>query len=163
MTVNSDNCTYKKHTQWIKRLSCIYNQTMSTIQLKFLPEGFSVHQYERNFKLSTDIFDAPWYTISKTASELSLILPSEYQLPDPQPNKTEDGWRMFQVDAQMDFGLVGILARIVTPLKDNQIPVFVVSTYDTDYVMVKDDKLTEAIKVLNDQPHIEVKPGNSIL
>lgn len=63
----------------------------------------------------------------------------------------------------MDFGLVGILARIVTPLKDNKIPVFVVSTYDTDYVMVKDDKLTEAIKVLNNEPHIEVKPGDSIL
>lgn len=136
---------------------------MSTIQLKFLPEGFSVHQYERNFKLSTAILDAPWYTISKTASELSLILPSEYKLPDPQPNKTEDGWRMFQVDAQMDFGLVGILARIVTPLKDSKIPVFVVSTYDTDYVMVKDDKLTEAIKVLNNEAHIEVKPGDSIL
>lgn len=138
---------------------------MSTIQLKFLPEGFSVHQYDRDYKLSADIFDAPWYTISKTASELSLILPSEYTLPgqQQQPNKTEDGWRMFQVDAQMDFGLVGILARIVTPLKDASIPVFVVSTYDTDYVMVKDDKLTEAIKVLNGQPNMVVKPGDSVL
>lgn len=136
---------------------------MSVIQLKFLPEEFSVHQYDRNFKLSPSIFDAPWYTVSKTATELSLILPSEYQLPDPQPQKTEGNWRMFQVDAQMDFGLVGILARIVTPLKDHKIPVFVVSTYDTDYVMVKDDKLTEAIKVLNLQDNIVVKPGESIL
>jgi hypothetical protein len=136
---------------------------MSTIQLKYLPEGFSVHQYERQFKLSNAIFDAPWYTISKTASELSLILPSNYTLPDPQPNKTEDGWRMFQVDAQMDFGLVGILARIVSPLKDEKIPVFVVSTYDTDYVMVKDDKLEGAIKVLNNQPNMVVTPGDSIM
>jgi hypothetical protein len=136
---------------------------MSTIQLKFLPESFSVHQYDRDFKISSNILESPWYTISKTASELSLILPTDYQLPDPQPKKTENGWRMFQVDAQMDFGLVGILARIVAPLKDNQIPVFVVSTYDTDYVMVKDDKLTEAIKVLNDESNIVVKPGESIL
>jgi hypothetical protein len=136
---------------------------MSTIQLKFLPECFSVHQYDRDFKISSNILESPWYTISKTASELSLILPTDYQLPDPQPKKTENGWRMFQVDAQMDFGLVGILARIVAPLKDNQIPVFVVSTYDTDYVMVKDDKLTEAIKVLNDESNIVVKPGESIL
>lgn len=135
---------------------------MSTIQLKFLPEGFSVHQYERNYKVSPEILKAPWYTISKTKSELSIILPSEYKLPD-LPNKTEDGWRMFQVDAQMDFALVGILARIVSPLKDEKIPVFVVSTFDTDYVMVKEDKLTEAIKVLNDQPNIVVKPGESVI
>jgi hypothetical protein len=135
---------------------------MCIIQLKFLPEGFSVHQYDHDFKLSADILNTPWYTISKTASELSIILPTEYTLPI-KANKTEDGWRMFQVDAQMDFGLVGILARIVGPLKDVSIPVFVVSTYDTDYIMVKDDKLTEAIKVLNGQPNIVVKPGDSIL
>lgn len=137
---------------------------MSTIQLKFLPEEFSVYQFKREYKFSTDILNAPWYTISKTKSELSIILPSEYKLPDNDvPNKTEDGWRMFQVDAQMDFGLVGILARIVSPLKDKEIPVFVVSTFDTDYIMVKENKLTEAIKELNDQPNIVVKPGESIL
>ncbi|KAL9541371.1 hypothetical protein MBANPS3_009166 [Mucor bainieri] len=135
---------------------------MSTIQLKFLPDAFSVHQYDRNFQISHDVLSAPWFTISKTASELSLILPTEYQLPDPQPKQTENGWRMFQVDAQMDFGLVGILARIVAPLKDHKIPVFVVSTYDTDYIMVKDDKLTEAIKVLNGEPNMVVKPGESV-
>lgn len=70
---------------------------------------------------------------------------------------------MFQVDAQMDFGLVGILARIVSPLKDQKIPVFVVSTFDTDYVMVKEDKLTEAIKVLNGEPNMVVKPGESVM
>ncbi|KAL9547470.1 hypothetical protein PS6_007118 [Mucor atramentarius] len=129
---------------------------MSTIQLKFLPDAFSVHQYDRNFQISHDVLSAPWFTISKTASELSLILPTEYQLPDPQPKQTEPGWRMFQVDAQMDFGLVA-------PLKDHKIPVFVVSTYDTDYIMVKDDKLTEAIKVLNGEPNMVVKPGESVL
>lgn len=135
---------------------------MSTIQLKFLPEGFSVHQYDRDQQVSPKILNSPWYTISKTKSELSIILPSEFKLTDA-PKKTEDGWRMLQVDAQMDFGLVGILARIVSPLKDVNIPVFVVSTYDTDYVMVKEDKLTEAIKVLNDQPNIVVTPGEPII
>lgn len=135
---------------------------MSNIQLKFLPEGFTVYQYERHHPISPDILMAPWYTISKTKSELSIILPSAFKLTDP-PTKAEDGWRMLQVDAQMDFALVGILARIVSPLKDEQIPVFVVSTFDTDYIMVKEDKLTHAIKVLNDQPNMVVQPGESIL
>ncbi|CAO3691612.1 unnamed protein product [Rhizopus stolonifer] len=134
-----------------------------SIQLKVLPDQFSVHQYDRDFKLSPAILlDAPWYTISKTSSELSLILPTLYNLPDPQPKKTEENWRMFQVDAQMDFGLVGILARIVSPLKDQGIPVFVLSTYDTDYVMVKEDKLTEAKETLNKQDGMTVTQGESV-
>ncbi|KAG2200156.1 hypothetical protein INT47_012437 [Mucor saturninus] len=135
---------------------------MATIQIKFLPEGFTIYQYERHHEVSAEILKAPWYTISKTKSELSIILPSDYSISDPAI-ATEDGWRMFQVDAQMDFALVGILARIVSPLKDEEIPVFVVSTYDTDYIMVKEDKLTQAIKVLNEQPNIVVKPGESVL
>ncbi|OBZ90287.1 hypothetical protein A0J61_01652 [Choanephora cucurbitarum] len=133
-----------------------------TIQLLILPEEFSVHQYDRDHRISAKVMDAPWFTLSKTSSELSLIVPTDYVLPDT-PNKTEANWRMFQVDAQMDFGLVGILARIVNPLKDNAIPVFVVSTFDTDYVMVKQEKLAQAIQVLNEAPSIVVKQGQSIL
>ncbi|KAI7900237.1 ACT domain-containing protein [Cokeromyces recurvatus] len=139
---------------------------MTDIQLKILPEAFSIYQYEHDFKLSSDIFDAPWYTISRTKSELSIILPTLYKssfIHNQPPKKSEHGWRMFQVDAQMDFSLVGILARIITPLKNNQIPVFVVSTFDTDYVMVKEDKLTESIKTLSNEPNIIVKPGEPVL
>ncbi|KAI9252085.1 ACT domain-containing protein [Sporodiniella umbellata] len=127
------------------------------IQLIALSEQFSVHQYDRDFKLNPCILDqVSWYTVSKTRSELSLIVPSDYCLPDPQPKKTESGWCMFQVDAQMDFGLVGILARIVSPLKEGAIPVFVVSTFDTDYVMVKQDNWNEAQAILNRQEGIAV-------
>jgi hypothetical protein len=133
-----------------------------TIQLKILPDPFSVHQYDRDFRLSPTVLqDAPWYTVSKTTRELSLIVPSQFTL-DAEPNKTEAGWRMFQVDAQMDFGLVGILARIVSPLKDHGIPVFVVSTFDTDYVMVKEDTLAKASEVLDGQEDISVTRGNSV-
>lgn len=133
-----------------------------TIQLKILPDPFSVHQYDRDFRHLLEVVqDAAWYTVSKTTSELSLIVPSQFTLA-AEPNKTEAGWRMFQVDAQMDFGLVGILARIVSPLKDHGIPVFVVSTFDTDYVMVKEDTLAKASEVLQDQKDISVTPGVSV-
>ncbi|KAI8887524.1 hypothetical protein K501DRAFT_330549 [Backusella circina FSU 941] len=136
--------------------------TDSTILLRSLPDAFTVHQYERDFKMPSDILDLPWFTISKTAHELSLILPTCHTLAAPTKN-SEDGWRALQVDAQMDFGLVGILARIVDPLRQNKIPVFVVSTYDTDYVLVKEDTLDRAIEVLNETPNISVKPGSSVL
>ncbi|KAI8997602.1 ACT domain-containing protein [Pilobolus umbonatus] len=135
---------------------------MSVIQLIYYPDSFSVHQYNRHHRLDNSVFDAPWFTVSKTTSELSLIVPTAYPLSDI-PIKTEGDWRMFQVDAQMDFGLVGILTRIITPLKDHGIPVFVVSTYDTDYVMVKEKKMAETIRVLSMETGVMVTPGNPII
>ncbi|KAI9021533.1 ACT domain-containing protein [Phycomyces nitens] len=134
---------------------------MASISLKLLPDLLSVHQFPRNYKLNASILDQPWFTLSKTSSELSLILPAASKLVD-EPHKTETDWRCFQVDAQMDFGLVGILATIVDPLRDNKIPVFVVSTYDTDYVLVKDDKVDKAASLLIEHG-MKVSQGESVL
>ena len=63
----------------------------------------------------------------------------------------------------MDFSLVGILASIIDPLRDNKIPVFVVSTFDTDYILVKEDTLEKAMGVLNRQNDIVIRPGPSVI
>ncbi|CAO3594246.1 unnamed protein product [Absidia cylindrospora] len=111
----------------------------------------------------------PWYTISKTTSELSVLLPAQVT-PDWQQGsdgavqvKVEENWRALQVDAQMDFGLVGILTAIISPLRDHGIPVFCVSTFDTDYILVKQDRLENALGVLANEPNMVVKSGLSVL
>ncbi|KAF7726325.1 hypothetical protein EC973_008905 [Apophysomyces ossiformis] len=135
-----------------------------TIILRILPDEFTLYQWSREYKLSYDLLNLPWYTISKTASELSLLVPSDSAAPELLlATKKEPGWRCLQVDAQMDFSLVGILAAIVDPLRDHQIPVFVVSTFDTDYVLVKKETLEKAIGVLDAVANITLKPGQSVL
>ncbi|KAI8364790.1 ACT domain-containing protein [Radiomyces spectabilis] len=134
------------------------------IALRILPDEFSLYQLPKDSKLPHQLLDLPWYTISKTASEISLVLPSGVDTHNAlQSAKSEGGWRGLQVDAQMEFGLVGILASIIDPLRDNQIPVFVVSTYDTDYVFIKDTVLEKAIGVLSSTKNIVLKPGKSVL
>jgi hypothetical protein len=136
------------------------------IALRILPDLFTLYQLPRAYKLPlAETADWPWYTISKTTSELSILLPAQvapswHQEPTV---KVEENWRALQVDAQMDFGLVGILTAIISPLRDHGIPVFCVSTFDTDYILVKQDRLENAIGVLASVPDMLVKPGPSVL
>ncbi|KAL1932887.1 hypothetical protein VTP01DRAFT_8565 [Rhizomucor pusillus] len=132
------------------------------LTLLILPDEFTLYQFDRLHQIPTEwLNNLPWYTVSKTTSELSVLCPSASE-PLPGAKKKKDGWRCLQVDAQMDFSLVGILASIVDPLRDNKIPVFVISTYDTDYILIEQDQLEHAIGVLNRQKNMSLKPGQSI-
>ena len=60
----------------------------------------------------------------------------------------EDGWRALRIEGTLDFTLVGILAGIAALLAERHIPIFVVSTYDTDYLLVKKENLSAALDAL---------------
>lgn len=60
----------------------------------------------------------------------------------------EDGWKAFRIQGPLDFGLIGILARISTLLADSGIGIFAVSTYNTDYVLTKKENAARALAVL---------------
>ncbi len=62
--------------------------------------------------------------------------------------KRDDGWRAFRIQGVLDFSLIGILAKIASVLADNGISIFAVSTYNTDYVMVKKENFQDALEVL---------------
>jgi len=84
--------------------------------------------------------------VGKTDEELSLVCPT-----DRVPSDTierEDGWRAFRICGVLDFSLIGILAKIAAILAANQIGIFVVSTYNTDYVLVKAAQFKDAMSAL---------------
>lgn len=87
------------------------------------------------------------FFLAKTADEISLVCSKEYA---PKEVLSSEGqWRALKVAEQLDFSLVGIIAGITGVLAERGIPVFAASTYDTDYILVKDvylDKATEALK-----------------
>ena len=84
----------------------------------------------------------------KTDEECSLVCRTE-NVP-PLTFAREDGWMAFRIQGVLDFSLIGILARISAILAENHIGIFVVSTYNTDYVFVKKDQYETAISVLSD-------------
>ncbi len=92
--------------------------------------------------------DAPFFFVGKTDEELSLVCRTEDAPKDTLAR--DDGWRAFRIRGTLDFSLVGILAGISGLLAENGISIFAVSTYDTDYILVKKDRFEQALQVLSE-------------
>ena len=89
-----------------------------------------------------------FYFIGKTDEELSLVVPT-----DAVPAETterDDGWRAFRIQGVLDFSLIGILSKISGLLADAGIGIFAVSTFNTDYILVKKENFEKALGVLAD-------------
>lgn len=87
-----------------------------------------------------------FFFIAKTDEEISLVC-----LTDDVPDHTtqrEDGWKGFRIEGVLDFSLIGILSKLTTVLAQNNIGVFAVSTYNTDYILVKSENCEKAENAL---------------
>ncbi|MBQ7147429.1 MAG: ACT domain-containing protein [Pseudobutyrivibrio sp.] len=95
----------------------------------------------------TDIdMTSEFYFVGKTDEEISLVCKTE----DTPTNAIEkdDGWKGFRIQGTLDFSLIGILSKLSSILAENNIGIFAVSTYNTDYILVKDENFDRASKVL---------------
>ena len=94
-------------------------------------------------------FDTEFFFIGKTDEEISLVCKTE-----DTPSGTierEDGWNGFRIQGILDFSLIGILSKLSTILAENEIGIFAVSTYNTDYILVKSENFEKAMSVLEEQ------------
>jgi hypothetical protein len=114
----------------------------------------AIHRYPTTQKLHDLILEADFWSLTKTSEEISLIVPMDLQVPSPM--KSELDWVSFQVEGVLDFSLVGIIARLTTILATNGISVFVVSTFDTDYILIKEHQATKAIECWNSLEGVHV-------
>ena len=90
--------------------------------------------------------DSEYVFLGKTDEERSLVcLTSE--VPSNTTERT-DGWRSFRIEGVLDFSLIGVLSKICGILAENRIGVFVVSTYNTDYVLTKKEQFENALQTL---------------
>ncbi len=112
-------------------------------KLKLLEEPFSVCKVE---SVSDVNFAEDFVFVGKTDTELSLVCQTR-PVP-PFCTVREDGWSAFRVEGQLDFSLIGILSDIARVLAERKISIFVVSTYQTDYVLVKSVQWNSAVAAL---------------
>ena len=89
-------------------------------------------------------------SITRTADELSVVC-AEAAVPDGM--QAERGWRALCVDGPLDFALTGILAGLATALAEAGVSIFAVSTFDTDWLLVKEDQRAEAVRALTEAGH----------
>lgn len=89
-----------------------------------------------------------FFFIGKTDEEISIVC-----LTDDTPSDTverDDGWKGFRIQGILDFSLIGILSKLSSILAENQIGIFAISTYNTDYILVKKENYLKAIDILAD-------------
>ena len=113
------------------------------MKLKKLPYTLTVCKMETVEQI--DLNDG-FYFIGRTDEEISLVCRTECT-----PARTlerEDGWRGFRIEGTLDFSLIGILSPIAAILAENKIGIFAVSTYNTDYVLVKEENFDKAMTAL---------------
>ena len=116
---------------------------LKTMELKTIEYNLSVCKVTdiSDIDLSSDFF-----FIGKTDEELSLVCKTE---DTPQyTTERDDGWRGFRIQGVLDFSLIGILSRLSGILAEHKIGIFAVSTYNTDYILVKEENFERALEVL---------------
>jgi len=118
----------------------------SKLSLLILPNKLAVCRLENDAQIPSWATDDSFFSISKTDDELSIVC-SENKVPDGI--KSEKNWMAFKVMGPLGFSLTGVLASLANPLAEAEISIFAISTFDTDYLLVKNDNLEKAVKVLS--------------
>lgn len=91
-------------------------------------------------------------SITYTEDECSIIAP-ENAIPNEQALSIDHDWFIIQIVGELDFSLVGILTQLANPLAENQISIFALSTYNTDYLLIKNKDKEKALRVLSQCGH----------
>jgi hypothetical protein len=113
------------------------------MEIKRIHQDFTVCQV-KDYSLVN--LDSEYSFIGKTDEEKSLVCITS-EVPENIIQR-DDGWKAFCIQGVLDFSLIGILAKIATILADNGISIFAVSTYNTDYVLIKKENYQKALEVL---------------
>ena len=121
---------------------------MTDLVLTLLPEKMAVCRTNPDESFPDWLPSSGFWSLTKTADELSLVI-SEHLAPSGW--QVENGWRCLKVEGPLDFSLTGILSGLAAPLAAADIPVFAISTYETDYMLIKQEYVEKALVVLRDQ------------
>lgn len=113
------------------------------MEIKKIDHNFSVCQVE-DYSLVN--LNSEYSFIGKTDEEKSLVCFTD-EVP-ANVIQQDDGWKAFRIQGVLNFSLIGILAKIAAALADNGISIFAVSTYNTDYVLMKKENYQKALDVL---------------
>lgn len=118
------------------------------MKLQILPQTFAVCKAPA---LPDALSLSPPLFLALTDEEVSILCPSD-RVPE-EAKDVEYGYRCFRIAGVLDFSLVGVLHALLTVLAEAKIPVLAVSSYNTDYLFIKEESFARALKLLQDAGH----------
>lgn len=116
-----------------------------SLTMRLLKGNYGVCRLEKTDGIPRWASNSEFFSITRTEDELSIVCSSDTI---PAGVVFEKEWRILKVEGPLDFSLIGILAPICTMLAEEKISIFAVSTYDTDYILVKGNTIDKAIQAL---------------
>lgn len=123
---------------------------MRKLTLHMLGETFTINKLPQFAEIPSILSQGDMCFIFRTDEELSIVCP-DYMAPNNV--QQELGWRCIRVEGEMKLQEVGVLASLAQPLADANIPIFVVSTFNTDYIFVMEENLVNAVHALQQAGH----------
>lgn len=118
--------------------------------MRLLKGNFAVCRLDNTETIPSWSKNGEFFSITKTSEELSIVCAEENI---PNDIKCEKHWRVIKIEGPLDFSLIGILASISTTLAQKGISIFAISTYDTDYILVKSKDIDNTISALLSEGH----------
>ncbi|PGB79283.1 amino acid-binding protein [Bacillus toyonensis] len=122
------------------------------MNLTILDTTFSVIKLPKTEEIPSWASKGELFSITRTIEELSIVCASS-NVPDNILKDVEHDWKCIKVEGILDFGLTGILSSLANPLADNNISIFAISTFNTDYLLVKLHSIEKAKSELENSGH----------
>jgi hypothetical protein len=121
-----------------------------SIAFRLLPGRLAVVRLDAAAQPPDWALEAPFFSLTRTPSELSVVCPEDRV---PRDVRQERGWRCLEALGPFDLSQTGIADSFVAPLARGGVAVFLLSTFDTDYLMVRERDLEKAVGILRDDGH----------
>jgi uncharacterized protein len=122
------------------------------IDFTLIKGDYSIYRFNIDSAIPMWVYDSDFYSVTRTQDELSIVCKNVDITMDANI-KTDKHWRILKINGLLDLSLVGIIAKISHLFKENKIPIFTISTFDTDYILVKNQDLNKTMTVLNNAGH----------
>jgi hypothetical protein len=120
------------------------------LKLSLLNETYGICAFESDAPIPDWAVAASLCSITRTEKELTVVCSQKII---PAGVKHESGWRCFRVDGSFDLNQMGVISSLASPLAKAGVSIFVVSSYDTDYILVKEQNVEQAVAVLSGDGH----------
>ncbi|SDS92653.1 hypothetical protein SAMN05444162_2622 [Paenibacillaceae bacterium GAS479] len=122
------------------------------MNLALMDSTFAIVKLPSNAEVPSWADQGEFYSITRTSEELSIVC-STSVIPNNTEGEIEQDWKCIKVEGVLDFGLTGILASLANPLAEQEISIFAISTFNTDYLLIKQHSIDKAKAALEKAGH----------
>ena len=122
----------------------------SQLKLTSLKDEFVICKLDQGSEIPSWAFGGEFFSLTRTAEELSILCPANQV---PELSHYETGWRGLKIEGPFEFDEIGVLASLTAPLAEAKISLLTISTYDTDYIFIKQENYRQAVNTLEAAGH----------